>query len=308
MKILVLGAGAIGGYYGARLIEAGADVTFLVRARRAAQLERDGLVVRSAKAPFRAAVQATSDAATLPPQDAVLLACKGYDLDSALQAIGPALDRGAIILPLLNGLSVYDRLDARLGRDRVLGGVAYIATTLTADGEIVHLGDIDRLIVGARGAGGHNVAADLYTLFAAGPGARVLSPAIEQELWNKWVMLAAGAAMTCLMRATVGEILQARHGEILMRQAIDECSAVASASGQPLAAATREQIDGRLLDRTSTWAASMMRDIAQGAPRIEAADIVGDMLRRAADHGQAAPLLRAAYCHLQAYQSQRATA
>jgi len=281
-------------------------VTFLVREGRREQLARDGLVVDSAKAPFRGAVHAVTDAGALPPQDAVLLACKAYDLDSALQSLAPALERGAAVLPLLNGLAVYDRLDARPGRDRVLGGVAYIATTLRDDGTIVHIGDIDRLIVGARSAAGGDLAARLHGLFANGPGARLLSPAIEQELWNKWVMLAAGAAMTCLMRATVAEILAARDGEALMRRAIAECRAVAAAPGFDPAPAVVAQIDGRLLDRTSGWAASMMRDIAQGAARIEADAIVGDLLRRADALGRDAPLLRAAYCHLQAYEAQHA--
>jgi len=137
MKILVLGAGAIGGYYGARLIEAGADVTFLVRPGRAARLAADGLVVRSELGEFPQPVRCVDDAgvrASDVAYDLVLLACKGYDLASAMEAIAPAIGPRTRILPFLNGVSVYERLDARFGRAHVMGGVSQIATMLDSDG------------------------------------------------------------------------------------------------------------------------------------------------------------------------------
>jgi 2-dehydropantoate 2-reductase len=152
MKILVLGAGAMGGYYGARLIEAGADVTFLVRPGRAQALEREGLAVRSELGDFHRPVRTVQAGEVDAQYDLVLLACKAYDLDDAIAAISPAVGRGTAILPLLNGLSAYDRLDHRFGRERVLGGVSYIATTLAADGTVLHAGRMDRLVVGPRAA------------------------------------------------------------------------------------------------------------------------------------------------------------
>jgi 2-dehydropantoate 2-reductase len=301
MKILVLGAGAVGGYYGARLVERGADVVFLVRARRARHLAEHELVVRSELAPFRARVATTIGVAPADRFDLVLLACKGYDLDSAMDAIAPAVEHGACVLPLLNGLGVYDRLDARFGRDKVLGGASYIATMLEKSGEIVHLGTHDKLVVGARVPAQQGLAARLHALLANGPGTRLLSENIEQELWDKWVQLAAGAAVTCLMRGNVGEIMRASGGPQIMSQAIDECAAVAQGAGRRLSDAALAQIRSRLLDPASSWAASMMRDIAQGAPRLEADNIVGDLLSRTDALGQAAPTLRAAYCHLRIY-------
>lgn len=303
MKILVLGAGAIGGYYGARLMEAGAEVGFLVRPGRAAHLAAHGLVVRSDLGVVRAPVRPIERVDSTSGFELVLLACKGYDLDSAMDAIAPAVEGGAAVLPLLNGLAAYDRLDTRFGRDKVLGGVAYIATMLEKGGEIVHYGGNDKFVVGARTGTQRDLARRVHALMASGPGVRSLSDAIEQELWDKWVMLAAGAAMTCLMRGTVGEIMATQTGPALMAQAMAECRAVAAASKHPLAEGTVQQMEARLLDRSSAWAASMMRDIAQGASRLEADDIVGDMLRRAAAFGLEVPLLRAAYCHLQVYES-----
>ena len=138
MKTLVLGAGAIGGYYGARLMEAGADVSFLVRPKRAAHLAAKGLVVRSDLGSVNRPVKTVESARASDRYELVLMACKGYDLPAAMDAIAPAAEHGAAVLPLLNGLSAYDRLDARFGRDNVLGGVAYIATMLETNGDIVH--------------------------------------------------------------------------------------------------------------------------------------------------------------------------
>lgn len=310
MKILVLGAGAMGGYYGARLIEAGADVTFLVRPGRAQALERLGLAVRSELGdfhrPVRTVLAGEVDAQDDPQYDLVLLACKAYDLDAAIAAISPAVGRGTAVLPLLNGLAAYDRLDHRFGRERVLGGVSYIATTLAADGTVLHAGRMDRLVVGPRAAQTSALAAEFHALVSRAAGTREVSGAIEQELWNKWAMIAAGAVMTCLMRGTVADIMKTQDGRRLMLDAMAECRTVAQLCGHAIPEPVADAIQARLMDSSSTWAASMMRDIAQGAPRIEADAIVGDLIARAAERGRDLPLSRTAYCHLQVYEYQRA--
>ncbi len=306
MKILVLGAGAMGGYYGARLIEAGADVTFMLRPGRARALERVGLAVRSELGDFHRPVKMVLAGQVAAQFDLVLLACKAYDLADAIRTISPAVGRDTAVLPLLNGLDAYDRLDQCFGRQRVLGGVAYIATTLAADGTVVHAGRMDRLVVGPRAAQASALAADFHALVSRAAGTRELSGAIGQELWNKWAMIAAGAVMTCLMRGTVADIMKTQDGRRLMLDAIAECRTVAQLHGHAIPEPVVAAMQARLLDEASTWAASMMRDIAQGAPRIEADAIVGDLIKRAAGYGHELPLSRAAYCHLQVYQRQRA--
>ena len=305
MRILVLGAGAIGGYYGARLIEAGADVTFLVRPGRAAALEKSGLVVKSELGEFRRSVLCIDRAGVQPDYDLVLLACKGYDLDGAMDAIAPALGPDTRILPFLNGMSVYSRLDARFGRTHVMGGVSQIATMLDRDGAIAHYGTLDTVIVGAREADQRATAEAFHALIRQTPGTRSLSDDIEQALWNKWVMIATGALMTCLMRGTVGEIARTQDGKTLMRRAMAEAFAVAAAEGHPIPAAVVAQMETRLLDENLDWMASMARDIVNRAPRLEADDIVGDLVRRATAFGQDAPIAQAAYCHLQVYEAQQ---
>ncbi|MBP0618770.1 2-dehydropantoate 2-reductase [Cupriavidus consociatus] len=308
MKILVLGAGAMGGYYGARLIEAGADVTFLVRPARAQALERHGLAVGSELGDFHRPVKAVLAGQVDAQYDLILLACKTYDLADAIRAVSPAVGRDTAVLPLLNGLGAYDSLDQCFGRERVLGGVAYIATTLAADGTVMHAGRMDRLVVGPRAAQASAMAAEFHALLSRAAGTREVSGAIEQELWNKWAMIAAGAVMTCLMRGSVADIMTTQDGRRLMLDAMAECRTVARLCGHAIPEPVVAAMQSRLLDETSTWAASMMRDIAQGATRIEADAIVGDLIRRGAAHGNELPLSRTAYCHLQVYERQRAAA
>jgi len=305
MKILVLGAGAIGGYYGARLIEAGADVTFLVRPGRRQQLIERGLHVESGVGDFARPVKTVTAVSTEDRFDLVLLTCKAYDLDGAADAIAPAVAAGANVLPFLNGLGAYDRLDARFGRDHVLGGVAYVATTLGDDGVIRHLADADTMIVGPRDETSRRLAEDFFAIVRQTPGTRQFSDAINQALWNKWVLLSSGASVCCLMRGVLKEILATDSGETIMRRAIGECEAVAAASGFPPSEETRQWTEGYLIAPASNWAASMMRDIAQGRPRLEADAIVGDMLARANALGIPAPVTEMAFAHLQVYMNRQ---
>jgi len=307
MKILVVGAGAIGGYYGARLIQAGADVTFLVRAKRAAALAADGLQVRSELGDFHAPVNTVLREDLKPVYDLILLSCKTYDLHAAMDDITPAVGPTTAILPFLNGLWVYEQLDARFGRARVLGGVSYIATMLDSAGVIQHFGPTDVVVVGDRSATPRQLAANFHALISQSAGARSLSTQATHALWNKWVMLSTGAVMTCLMRGNVADILATQDGEALMRQALAESLAVAEAEGHALSPEEVKNIEARLLDTKSGWAASMMRDIAQQAPRLEADAIVGDMIVRAERHQLAVPMFRVAYCHLQVYARQQGT-
>jgi len=305
MKILVLGAGALGGYYGARLLEAGAEVTFLVRQHRAAQLQEGGLVVQSPLGNVARTVHTVAREQVTPDYDLVLLTCKTYDLDHAITAIAPAVGERTGILPLLNGVATYDILDQHFGTGRVLGGVAYIAATLTPSGHILHLSPGDTLLIGQRAEATKALAASFYEVVSHTPGKHLLSEDIAQSLWEKWVMIAAGAAMTCVMRGPIGTILTTQDGRGLMTQAMDECAAVARLSGHALRPAAVHTMHGTLLDAASPWAASMMRDIDQQAPRLEADHIVGDMIRRAQRFGVDVPLMRVAYAHLQVYEARQ---
>ncbi|MBL6454653.1 2-dehydropantoate 2-reductase [Belnapia sp. T6] len=301
MRILVLGAGGIGGYYGGALAAAGADVTFLVREGRAAQLARDGLVLASRGAETRRPVRHILAAGPGEGFDLVLLTCKAYDLDGAIEAIVPAVGPETVVLPLLNGLAHVEPLDALFGTGRVLGGACYIAVTLGPDGTIRHTSPGDLILFGAREGDTPWQIEALAVLFARTPVTARASDAILQDLWEKWCMLAAGAALTCLMRGTVGEIMATTAGRSLAEAMIEECRAIAAAAGHAPRPASAEQTRRMLTDSGSRWAASMMRDLEAGAPRLETEAILGDLIRRAAAAGLAAPLLTAAHCQLQVH-------
>lgn len=306
MKILILGAGAIGGYYGARLIEAGEDVTFLVREKRAQVLRSQGLQIKSELGDFHRPVPTVTSEKLQPDYDLVLLACKAYDLDAAVDSLALGIGPQTKVLPLLNGLAAYDQLDERLGTQRVLGGVAYIATMLEPSGTITHFGKNDRFLVGPRHDSQGEMVDALVAAMAKTPGVRERPANIIQALWNKWVMIATASMMNCLMRGTVKDILATDHGFALMEQAMNECLAVAQHSGHPLPEPAVQAVKQRVLDKTAAWAASMMRDIAQNQRRLESFDIVGDMLRRGESFGLDMTLTRVAYTHLQVYDLQRA--
>ncbi len=282
MRILVVGAGAIGGYFGGRLLEAGRDVTFLVRPRRAAQLAKTGLVIKSGTGDAQLPHPPTVLAEDLrEPYDLILLSSKAYDLDGAITSFAPAVGPHSAILPLLNGMQHLDVLDARFGVDRVLGGQCVIAVTLDDNGTIVHLSREHQLTFGARG----NAQPDRIKAIAAElTGAKFecrTSADIVQDMWEKWVFLATLAGATCLMRAAIGDIIAAPGGTEFMRDLLDECYAVAAANSHPPREHAVQNMRGMLIAAGSTLTSSMLRDIERNAP-IEADHIIGDLVRRGA--------------------------
>ncbi|HEY0353554.1 MAG TPA: ketopantoate reductase family protein, partial [Enterovirga sp.] len=208
MRVLVVGAGAIGGYFGGRLAEAGRDVTFLVRPGRAAQLAKTGLVVRSPHGdihlPDPVLVQAQDLAA---PYDLVILSCKAYDLDNAIESFAPAVGPQTAILPLLNGMSHLDTLERRFGAKRVLGGQCVIGVTLDEDGRILHLNENHGLTYGERDGAISERMEGIACVFERAKFQAHSSEVILLEMWEKWVFLASLASGTCLMRAAVGDIV-----------------------------------------------------------------------------------------------------
>jgi 2-dehydropantoate 2-reductase len=302
MRILVVGAGAIGGYFGGRMLEAGRDITFLVRPRRAALLAASGLNIKSPVGDVSIAAPPTVTADRIEaPFDMVLLSCKAYDLDSAMDDIVPAVGPATAIVPMLNGMKHLDALDARFGAARVLGGQCAIASTLAEDGTIVHMSPMHALGFGERdGTLSPRVHAIAEQMQGCKFDARASETAVL-DMWEKWCMLASIAGMTSLMRAPVGDIV-AGGGADLMRQIFAENCAVAQRAGQTLRPAYLERVRTMLTTPGSMFTASMMRDIVAGAD-VEADHVIGDLIARAAP-GET-PLLHVAYVHLKAYQAKR---
>jgi 2-dehydropantoate 2-reductase len=303
MRILVIGAGAIGGYFGARLVEAGRDVTFLVRPQRAARL-KSGLAVKSPAGDIRLADPPLATAETLkPPFDLVLLSCKAFDLDSAIEAIAPAVGPTTAILPLLNGMSHMDALEAQFGKSRVLGGWCAISATLNGEGEVLHLQPFHSLSFGEQGGGTSDRITAIADVLSGAKFDALPVESIVREMWEKWVFIAAAAGVTSLMRGAAGDIVAADAN--LAMKFLDECVAVAIKSGFPPSAGALERFRAILNTPGSPFTASMLRDI-EGGHRIEADHVIGDILTRGDRVGQPSPLLRLAYAHLKTYEARRA--
>ena len=306
MKILILGAGAIGGYVGGRLHQSGADVTFLVRAPRRERLERDGLVIKSTKGDITQKVKTVLSGGEGGPYDVVLLTCKAYDLDSAIEAIAPAVGANTTVVPLLNGMRHIDVLAARFGDAKVVGGLARVGVALSPEGVILHTSPFAAISFGERdGKSARKVLVELDAAIKKSGVDGAVHQNIVQDLWDKWIMLCSLAAMCCLMRGTAGDIMEAEEGEAIMLETVGECRKVAAAAGCDPGEKGMATVRGYLTQKGSRFAASMLHDLEK-ASMVEADHVVGDMIARAKKAGIATPNLRMAYAHLQVYQARRA--
>jgi len=303
MRLLVLGAGGIGGYFGGRLAEAGGDVTFLVRPKRREQIARDGLRIESPLGNARIKVRTVLAEELRPEYDAILLTCKAYDLDAAMQAIEPAMP--CAIVPMLNGLAHLSRLDVRFGTPNVMGGTAQINVTLRRDGVIVHGDGLQRILFGERDGRKTARAQALADAFAHTKVDWKLSEDIEQDMWEKVVFLCALATTTCLFRGNVREIVAAPGGREAMLRALEANAEIARREGHPPRPKMLESGRARLTDPEGLWSASMLRDLESGG-QVEADHIVGWMLERAREHGADDTLLSLAFTHLKTYEARRA--
>jgi len=305
MRILVVGAGAIGGYFGGRMLQAGRDVTFLVRPKRAAELASAGLVIKSPNGDVTLTAPPTVQADKLDKAfDLVLLSCKAFDLEDAIRSFAPAVGTKTAILPLLNGMRHLDVLDQRFGANAVLGGLCAIAVTLNEQREIVQLAPMQSLGFGERDGKISDRVQAIAEVMSSSKFDSAASKQVIQDMWEKWVFLASLAASTCAMRAPVGPILAAPGGQDFILGMLDECSAVASAEGHSPTGPFFERVRGMLTAEGSQLTASMFRDIKAGA-KVEADHVIGDLIVRGDAAKVPVPKLRMAYTHLKTYENQR---
>lgn len=296
MKILILGAGGIGGYFGAHLIRVGADVTYLLREKRKTLIDDSGLRVESPHGNFTVHPNAVTAATVGRDYDLIVLAPKAFDLDDALKSLDGALG-DAVVLPFLNGLDHFDVLDEKLGREHVMGGVAHIAATMKEDGTVQQLSDIHMLTVGPRHVAHEDLAKDFVAICGTAAFKSALSDDIEQVLWDKWVFLATLAGMTTLCRATVGEIVATPYGKAAMEQMYEECCSVASAFNRSIGEPAKAKALDMLTAQGSTFTASMLRDLLAGQ-RTEYEHILGGLIRKGERFGCEMSLLRLAHTHM----------
>jgi len=300
LKILVVGAGATGGYFGGRLLQAGRDVTFLVRPGRAKLLRDRGLRITGLG----------EDTVLEPPlvetgtldrtYDLVLLAVKATGLSSAIDDFAPAVGPGTLILPFLNGLAHIDVLDARFGKGAVLGGVAKVQTTLDDDGAIRRLGPLQSLAYGARTEPAPEKLPDVDDALKNAGFDAALDERITESMWAKWVFIAAIGAVNSLMRATIGDVVAVPGGTEFAEAVVAEAAAVAETAGYPVPAADLAATRKTVTD-PGTGGSSLYRDLLGGHP-VEGEQIFGDLTARARELGIATPLLDLVTLQLRVHQ------
>ena len=302
MRILIVGAGATGGYFGGRLAEAGRDVTFLVRFARAKRLRADGLRIVSPHGDLTLSPKLVTAGGIDGPFDVVLLTVKAYALDAALRDLGPAVGPETMILPVLNGMRHVDALRERFGAQTVVGCVCKVVSTLDEEGRIIQSLPLQELNYGELdGARSPRIERLDAALRDAGFDAR-LSSEILQEMWEKWVLVSSVGGATCLMRGALDEIAAAPGGADFLLAFLAEIGAVAAAAGHAPRADFLEQMQVLLTKQGAIKASSMYRDLTQGFP-VEGEQIIGDLVIRARDAGVAVPLVAAARTHLSVYQN-----
>lgn len=305
MRILTVGAGAVGGYFGGRLLEAKQNVTFLVRSERAKKLAHSGLMI---KQPDGSKITLPSPPTVLAeeikqPYDLIVLSCKAYDLENAIQSFLPAVGDNTLILPLLNGMRHIDTLEKTFGAEKVLGGLCNIVATVEPDGTIHRMTAMNSITMGERNGGISSRISAVSEIFKRADFDLQVSENIMLSMWEKWLFLASLATSTCLMRAPIGDIVASPNGKEFILAMIEEIRSIAVASGYSPAV---ERAHSMLLTPGSMLTASMYRDLLNGS-RIESDQIVGDLLHRAEllnlDKASL-PLLYTAYTHLKAYEHQ----
>lgn len=302
MRLLVVGAGSTGGYFGGRLAAAGRDVTFLVRPRRAAQIEANGLRIVSPHGDVTLKPKLVTAGQLTEPFDAVLLTVKAFALEPALDDVAPAIGPDTMIMPVLNGMRHMDVLATRFGDTSVIGGVCKVAATIDDQGRIVQLAKFQELVYGELdGAPSPRTQALDAFMQGAGFDAR-LSPTVAREMWEKWVLLATLGGITCLMRGTVGQVAAAHGGTEFAHHFLDEVVSVVEAVGKAPSPAFVANTRAQMTAAGSNQTSSMYRDL-QGGGAIEADQIIGDLLARGRSAGLATPLLATAYAHLSVYQN-----
>ena len=308
MRYLILGAGALGGYFGGMLIKGGADVTFLVRPARAAQLQRDGLIVKTQDGnELRTQVRTVQQGQLDGTYDVVVLTCKAYDLDSAIDAIAPAMGEQSVIVPVLNGVRHIDILTERFGAGRVLGGITIINAALLSDGtiqqsqlriNITAIGELDGRLSSRCTA--------IKTALEAGGIPVQVTKNILAMMWEKFFGFACNATIASLSRSRAGVIARAPDGASFVSAVIAECTTVVTAAGYAPSPAFNSagQIAALFSQSNSTYGPSILIDMEDGRPT-EGEHTIGDLAKRAVRAGVSAPLLAAARCNLQTYEISR---
>ncbi|AQQ51989.1 ketopantoate reductase family protein [Planococcus lenghuensis] len=304
MKILVVGAGAVGGYFGGRLLEKGEDVTFLVRESRKRKLEENGFNIRSVHGDFNANPKLLVSGEREEKFDVAILSVKAYQLVRAIEDLRPHLAEDGIVLPLLNGISHIDELARTFGKERVIGGLCLIESTLDNDGTILQKSPMHQIVYGELSGEKTERIKRLEASFSGTKASFELSDHIEREMWHKYLFITAMSGITSLFEAPIGPIRDLDSGQRAIKALLNEITAIMQAVDAPI----REDIADVLFERINglghAMKSSMQRDVEKGAPT-EADHLQGYLLKQAHAQGIEAPLLETIHTKLTLYQQAR---
>ncbi|WP_060788497.1 ketopantoate reductase family protein [Geobacillus zalihae] len=304
MRILFVGAGAVGGYFGGRLLEKGVDVTFLVRERRKQELEKYGLVIHSIHGDAVLAPRLLVAGESAEPFDLVVFSNKAYHLDGAIADAKPYVGEATMILPLLNGMAHMEALWKAFGRENVLGGLCFIETTLNERGEIIQTSPAHEMRFGEWPAGRTERVKALESLFAGANARFRLSEQIAADMWNKYLFIATMSGVTTLFRAPIGPIRSGEYGSVIISRLLGEIKMIMQAHGAPLTEEMAERQRVQLEQIAPTMKSSMQRDMEKGLP-IEADHLQGYLLELAKQYDIHAPMLETVYHNLKIYEAGR---
>ncbi|MGE7215283.1 ketopantoate reductase family protein [Priestia koreensis] len=301
MRILVVGAGGIGGYFGGRLQENGHDVTFLVRKKRRAQLEKTGLVIESYHGDAHLIPTLLVSGEEAEPFDIVMLSTKAYHLAQAIEDIKPYISENTYIWPLLNGFQHLDVLKEAFGGEKVLGGLCFIETTLNAEGHIIQTSPSHNALFGALHDDQVHIVREMASAFTSTKASFLYKENILQEIWHKYLFITVLSGVTTLMRAPVGPILEVEGGDTLTRQLFQEVEGVMKAIEAPLAAEIIDTQMKTMKSMTYEMKSSMQRDMEKGYST-EVEHLQGYLLTIAKKKKQHTPLLEAVYHNVKTYE------
>jgi len=299
MRILVLGAGGVGGFFGGRLVEKGEDVTFLVRSKRKKQLEERGLVIRSVNGDFSFQPKLITKEDQTAPFDVILFSTKAYHLNEAIQDLKPFVGESTVIIPLLNGIAHVSLLQKEFGEEKVIGGLCFIETTLNDQGEIVQTSAANRLMFGEMKSQNSERIKHISKAFAGTKSSFILSENIMQDMWHKYLFITVMSGVT--MRAPIGPIRESEGGRDFIRNVFEESVQIMRVLGAPVKENIAEE-HMKTIDKISyDMKSSMQRDMEKGS-FIEGKHLQGYLLDVAEQFSIAAPLLGTIYQNLKVYE------
>lgn len=301
MKILIVGAGAIGGYFGGRLLEKGEDVTFLVREGRKKKLQQTGLKIQSKHGDFQLQPKLITKKEQSPPFDVVLVSTKSYQLAGAIEDIQSFVGSKTMILPLLNGISHLEPLVGAFGEERVIGGLCFVETTLAEDGTILQTSPVHQLIYGERTGEKTERIEKLEQAFSGTKAEFIKSENINQEMWHKYLFITAMSGITSMMESPIGPIRDLETGRRTIQVLLQELAAIMEKMEAPIQPGIADTQLSRIDSMAAGMKSSMQRDIEKLQPT-EAEHLQGYLLARAKEMEIAVPVLEVIYTKLKLYE------